>query len=116
MTRTLAEKSTQVNLRMPNRILEKIDALAAENFHDRSSEINSACEVWVEAGGKNYRDATTLAKIENLETKIDELENSLDAALKELDAGKEVYMKIIETHEHTIKCLLNTLPAGEEKK
>ena len=65
---------------------------------------------------KNYRDATTLAKIDKLETKIDELENSLDAALKELEAGKEVYMKIIETHEHTIKCLLNRPPAGEEKK
>ena len=115
MTRTLAEKSTQVNLRMPNRILEEIDRLAKENYHDRSSEINNACETWIEAGGKNYRDATTLAKIDKLETKIDELEKRLETALNELRAGKEVYLKIIETHEHTIKCLLNTLPAGDEK-
>ena len=115
MTRTLAEKSTQVNLRMPTRILEEIDRLAKENYHDRSSEINSACEAWIEAGGKNYRDATTLAKIDKLETKIDELEIRLNTALREVEAGKEVYLKIIETHEHTIKCLLNTLPAGDEK-
>ena len=110
MTRSLAEESTQVNLRMPKRILEQIDSFALKNHHDRSSEINNACEAWAEAGGAGYRDATTLAEIAVLEKRITRLETKLDATLKELTAYKEVYLKTIESHEYTIKRLLETLP------
>ena len=109
MTRTLSESSTQVNLRMPDRILKGIDTLASENFHDRSSEINSACDIWVKTGGKIFTDTTTLAKIDALEKKVAALEEKLDIAISEMQGNKTLYLKIIETHEHTIKCLLNTL-------
>ncbi len=113
MARTSQNPSTQVNLRMPDTILKGIDGLAGENLHDRSAEINSACRYWIEIGGKEVTGKTTLEKITELETKMEGLEEEIKKTLEEMKSERELLLKIIENHEHTIKKLLNTLPSSE---
>ena len=51
MTRPKAARTTtQINFRMPDDLLTRIDSLADKNFHDRSSEINNACRYWITSG------------------------------------------------------------------
>ena len=115
MARTTQNPSTQVNLRMPDSILDGIDKLAGENLHDRSAEINSACRYWIELGGKEVTGKTTLEKISSLEMKVDVLEEEVRKTLAEMKSERELLLKIIENHEHTIKKLLNTLPSSDSR-
>lgn len=113
MSRTKTNPSTQINFRMPNDILKGIEEMAVKNIHDRSAEINEACRFWIEIGGKAATDSTTLERISQLENKIVSLENEIRTMMSETQKDRETLLKIIDSNEHTIKRLLNTLPSSE---
>lgn len=96
---------------MPNDILKGIDELAIQNLHDRSAEINAACRFWIEVGGRAASDETTLSRIDGLENKITSLEKEIRVMMAEMQKDRDTLLKIIDSNEHTIKKLLNTLPS-----
>lgn len=127
MARTQFETSTSVNFRMPDSILKNIDELARKNNHERTAEINGACRHWIEIGGISATDKTIQSKIDVLEKNIDELKDRVDESnnkiselktevstlSKQLESERKLLLNIIESNEHTIKKLLDTLPLTE---
>ena len=120
MARTSQESSTSINFRMPDSIRKNIDRLAAENNHDRTSEINGACKHWINIGDSAATDETTFQKIEQLQQTITGLEDELRsmkenfrhletqiaATLDQIQKERELLLRIIESNEHTIKLLI----------
>ncbi|MDR0981227.1 MAG: hypothetical protein LBL85_05605 [Methanocalculaceae archaeon] len=98
---------------MPNPILKEIDRLAEQNTHDRTAEINGACRHWVEIGGVAGTDVSTQNVIAELSEEITNLKDQIAAMMDQMEQERTLLLKIIEGNEHTIKCLLATLPQND---
>lgn len=112
MARTKTNPSSSVTFRMPDSLLKEIDELAIQNSHDRTSEINGACKYWVSVGGVSGVNFSTSAKIAELEEHIVRLESSigeLSKYLGNLEKNNSTLLAVIESNEHTIKRLLETI-------
>lgn len=116
MARSKINPATSVTFRMPDDNLNKIDELALKNSHDRTAEINIACRHWIEIGGVFGNETITQSKISEIESKInllndrmEKLENAVDKisdVLTQMDKNNSTLLNIINSNEHTIKCLL----------
>lgn len=119
MARSKINPATSVTFRMPDEILKIIDELAVKNTHDRTAEINDACRHWIEIGGTNGNETITQSKISNLEKeiallseRIGVLETSLEKisdTMVQNEKTNSTLLNIINSNEHTIKCLLQSL-------
>lgn len=110
MARSKLNPSTSVTFRMPDSILKEIDRLAARNTHDRTAEINGACRYWAEIDGVVGTDVSTQQTLSGLSNQIKSLEDQIAAMMQQMEQERTLLLKIIENNEHTIKCLLSTLP------
>lgn len=110
MARSKLNPSSSVTFRMPNPLLKEIDRLAEQNTHDRTAEINGACRHWVKIGGVAGTDASTQNVIAELSAEITGLKDQIASMMDQMEQERTLLLKIIEGNEHTIKCLLATLP------
>lgn len=92
------EDSQHVGLRMPSKLVEKIDEIYYNNKTDRSTEIIRACEEYVE---RFFSKSTTVAESSNKYTaeKYKELE-ALQAEVKDI---KNYLLKHLNLTEEDIK-------------
>lgn len=110
MARSKINPSTSVTFRMPDSILKEVDRLALQNYHDRTAEINGACRHWIEIGGTSGVTSSSLEEITKLSEQLQNLEEQIVSMMQQMKQERSLLLKIIENHEHTIKCLLATLP------
>ena len=119
MARSKFNPATSVTFRMPDDILEILDKLALGNGHDRTAEINEACRHWIDIGGASGNETLTQQKVsvlgEELACMNARLEKQEEAILllKEtidrLEKNNSTLLAVIESNEHTIKRLLETI-------
>lgn len=113
MARSKTNPSTSVTFRMPDSILKEVDRLALQNYHDRTAEINGACRHWISIGGVSGACATSQEEIASLSEQIKNLEHQITTMMQQMEQERSLLLKIIENNEHTIKCLLATLPQSD---
>ena len=130
MTRPKAARTTtQINFRMPDDLLTRIDSLADKNFHDRSSEINNACRYWITSGAgdtwaaqtadpygsKTSEDAVIRFAKEDTERpltgkavasgKIEDLQTAIETLTEELAAERAEHAKILTALQNEVASL-----------
>lgn len=137
MTRPKAARTTtQINFRMPDDLLTRIDSLADKNFHDRSSEINNACRYWITSGAgdtwaaqtadpygsKTSEDAVIRFAKEDTERplngshasgKIEDLQRTIETLTAELAALKNEVTSLTASFETERKLLLKIIEGHE---
>ena len=94
MARSKLNPTASITFRMQKATLQKIDKLAEQNNHDRTTEINDACRCWIELSGSANQDVViTLQKqIADLEKNMTEM----TASLKQLEENNSTLLRIIE--------------------
>ena len=101
MARSKLNPTASVTFRMQEVTLQKIDNIAAQNNHDRTTEINDACRYWIELGGSANQDSAFMLKksITALQNQINDLEKNMTemaASLKQLEENNSTLLRIIE--------------------
>ena len=104
---------------MPDGALEKLDKLALENSHDRTAEINEACRHWIDIGGASGNETLTQQKVSALgeelacmNARLEKQEEAillLKETIDRLEKNNSTLLAVIESNEHTIKRLLETI-------
>ena len=119
MARSKFNPATSVTFRMPDIALEKLDKLALENSHDRTAEINEACRHWIDIGGASGNETLTQQKVSALgeelacmNARLEKQEEAillLKETIDRLEKNNSTLLTVIESNEHTIKRLLETI-------
>ena len=119
MARSKFNPATSVTFRMPDDILEILDKLALGNGHDRTAEINEACRHWIDIGGASGNETLTQQKVSALgeelacmNARLEKQEEAillLKETIDRLEKNNSTLLAVIESNEHTIKRLLETI-------
>lgn len=116
MTRPKAARTTtQINFRMPDDLLTRIDSLADKNFHDRSSEINNACRYWITSGAGDTWAAQTAEPYGTSKTSEDAVIRFAKEDTERPLNGKAIASGKIEDLQRVIETLTEEL-AAERKE
>lgn len=112
MTRPKAARATtQINFRMPDDLLTRIDSLADKNFHDRSSEINNACRYWIVSGAGDTWAAQTAEPYGNSTSESDAVNRFAKEDTGRPLNGKAIASGKIEDLQRVIETLTAELAA-----
>ena len=112
MTRPKAARTTtQINFRMPDDLLTRIDSLADKNFHDRSSEINNACRYWIVSGAGDTWAAQTAEPYGNSKSESDAVNRFAKEETDRPLNGKAIASGKIEDLQTAIETLTEKLAA-----
>ena len=119
MARSKFNPATSVTFRMPDDILEILDKLALGNGHDRTAEINEACRHWIDIGGASGNETLTQQKVSalgeelaSMNLRLEKQEEAillLKETIDKLEKNNSTLLAVIESNEHTIKRLLETI-------
>jgi len=107
MPRTAKNEATvPVNVRIPEQLLQELDAISKRDYHDRTTEVITACKHWVEIDGNASIDSIPVSAVSEINKRLDELttsvkhfseiEASLSLLIKRIDSEHDRLLRIIE--------------------
>ena len=100
------EVTIPVNVRIPESLLQKVDTIAKRDYHDRTTEVITACKHWVEIDGNTSIDSLPVSAVSEINRRLNELtisvkqvaeiETALSALIKRIDSEHDRLLRIIE--------------------